>query len=226
VILDMENQLLPNVDKIICTSQALYDRFESDYPCWLLPHGVDLRLYREGLEKPVHPCLASIPEPRVGYFGLLDDRTDRELALEVARALPDVSFVFTGPTEGDIREWRSLPNVHLTGPVPYTELPSVVRGWRASILPYRINELTEKINPLKLKEYLAGGRPVLATPLPEAVKLDAYLRVESTAEAWVGAIRQAIDGEWSVDQASTDEFLRAESWEHKAADFLGICEER
>jgi len=223
-ILDMERRLLPHVDRVICTSQALLDRFTDRFPSSLLTHGVDLETFSPSESPRPHPLLEHIPPPRVGYFGLLDDRTDRELVLSVARALPNVSFVLTGPTEGDLGSWRSLPNIHLTGPVPYRELPSIVAGWHACFLPYRINALTEKINPLKLKEYLACGKPVLSTALPEAVRLSDHLRIASDAGEWTRAIDEATRGAWSVDRVRTEAFLRGESWQCKADEFLRVCE--
>lgn len=222
-ILAMERQLLQSVRAVICTSHALVERFRADYPTTLLSHGVDLDLFARPVES-VHPILRDIPEPRVGYYGLFDARTDLELLLDVARKLPEVSFVITGPTEGDTSRARVLPNIHLTGPVPYAELPQVVAGWRACLLPYRLNELTVKINPLKLKEYLATGKPVISTPLPEATKLLPHLRIAATPEAWTAALRAALDGSWGVDRATLAEFLKPHAWTRKAEELLATCQ--
>ncbi len=224
-ILDMESRLLPTVDKAVCTSRALYDRFESQVPTWLLTHGVDVERFAAcSLPGNVHPCLASIPEPRVGYFGLLDERTDSDLVKQVARTMPHISFVFTGPVEGRLRSLQALPNIHLTGSVPYDDLPSIVRGWRACLLPYRINALTEKINPLKLKEYLASGKPVLSTPLPEAVRLSDHLGISASAGEWCDEIESMVRGDRNVSTAGTRDYLAGESWQNKAEELLRICE--
>lgn len=219
----MEARLLEKVDLVICTSAALYERFQRTHPTYLLAHGVDLEHFAEPPARE-HPALHRIPEPRVGYFGSFDRRSDDALLGDVARALSPVSFVITGPVQGRFPALKRLPNVHFTGPVPYAELPSVIKGWRACLLPYRVNALTENINPLKLKEYLASGKPVIATPLPEVQELRDYLRIAATVEDWRQAVVAAVSGEWQPDSAALQRLLRYESWQSKAELFLRICQ--
>lgn len=222
-ILAMEARLLESVDGVVATSRALFERFEGRFPTRLLTHGVDYELFaREGLAE--HPSLRAIPKPRVGYYGLIDARTDAELLAAVARASSEVSFVLTGPSEGIPEALRALRNVRFTGPVPYDELPAVVAGWQACLLPYRLNDLTAKINPLKLKEYLATGKPVIAAPLPEALSLLPHLRVAATAAEWTELIRDAVRGAWAPDRRALEGLLRPHGWEAKAAELLRACE--
>ena len=223
-ILEMEKKLLARVHRVICTSQALYDRFSGKLPTFLLPHGVDVDFFAS--EAPtVHPLLETIPEPRVGYYGLFDRRTDSALLASVAASLPKVSIVITGPTEGRADALRRLPNIHFTGPVPYAELPSILKGWKACLLPYALNDLTEKINPLKLKEYIASGKPVLSSPLPEARKLIPYLRIAANEKEWVQCIEDALGGRWRPERGAVRDFLAPHDWAHKADEFLKICED-
>jgi glycosyltransferase involved in cell wall biosynthesis len=219
----MERKLLDSVSLVICTSAALYERFQRTHPTYLLTHGVDATLFTAPPARE-HPALAAVPRPRVGYFGSFDQRSDVELLRSVALALPEVSFVVTGPVQGRFPALKSLPNFHFTGPVPYRELPEVVGGWRACLLPYRVNNLTVNINPLKLKEYLASGLPVVATPLPEVEALGRHLRVAATVEEWCRAITEAVSGEWQPDRDAVRELLRYESWQSKAELFLRICQ--
>jgi len=222
-ILGMEKRLLEHVDEVICTSQALYERFHGELPTALLTHGVEIDLFSRS-SRETHRILEGIPEPRVGYYGLFDARADWDLLVTLAGSLPDVSFVITGPTEGDVSALRRTRNIHFTGPVDYAELPLVVNGWKACLLPYRLNELTRKINPLKLKEYLATGKPVIASPLPEAVSLLPHLRIAGSATEWTACLREALSGAWQPDRQAVLEFLEPHSWERKAEQFLRICE--
>jgi len=222
-ILSMEEETLRSVDRVVCTSQALHDRFRSRFPSILLSHGVDLELFAE-LPRVEHACIRAIPPPRVGYYGLFDGRSDVELLRSVAQALPEVSFVITGPVEGDTAPAKLGPNVHFTGPVPYRELPSVVTGWSACLLPYRLNDLTRKINPLKLREYVATGKPVVSSPLPEARKLEPHLRVADSPADWIKDIQDAIRGTWAPDREAIHRFLEPDAWSRKAAEFLAFCE--
>jgi glycosyltransferase involved in cell wall biosynthesis len=219
----MEQRLLERVNLVVCTSNALYERFHRTHPTYLLTHGVDVALFTSPPAHE-HPRMKKIPAPRVGYFGSFDQRSDTELLGAVAAALPQVSFVVTGPVQGRFPELRRLPNFHFTGPVPYAELPEVVGGWEACLLPYRLNALTANINPLKLKEYLACGKPVIATPLPEVRELSRYLCVAETAEDWQKAIPAALAGQCRPDAVAVRELLRYESWQGKAELFLRICQ--
>ncbi len=225
LILSLEERLLPQVSTVICSSQPLYDKFQHKYPTHLLRHGVDLQLFSNQPEHE-HESLRHIPKPRVGYFGNFDKRNNQELITGLAKAMPYVSFVFTGPVQDNIAALRKLPNVFFTGSVPYEELPSVVKGWEACLLPYYHNALTVNINPLKLKEYLACGKPVVATPLPDVCELGDYLRTaeEKNIAGWRTAIDEAISGQWKPNLSATGQMLAGESWERKADIFLRICQ--
>jgi glycosyltransferase involved in cell wall biosynthesis len=104
------------------------------------------------------------------------------------------------------------------------ELPAVLRGGKACLLPYRLNELTRKINPLKLKEYLASGKPVVSSPLPEARKLVPHLRIAESVDEWVKSLRDAVSGRWVPDAGAVLECLGPHTWERKAEEFLRFCE--
>jgi glycosyltransferase involved in cell wall biosynthesis len=222
-VLAMEEQLLRSVDHVACTSSALLARFSPRHPCSLLTHGVDIDLFASEAPED-HPVLRDIPGPRVGYFGLLDARSDTALLEGLAGSLPDVSFVFTGPVESCPRSLRERKNMRFTGPVPYAELPAVVRGWKACLLPYRLNELTRKINPLKLKEYLATGKPVISTPLPEARELAPFVTIADGLAQWTEAVRRAVAGGLTVDEPALRSFLAGHSWSAKAAELLRVCQ--
>ena len=225
LILELEEKLLAHVSTVICTSQTLYDKFQQKYPTHLLRHGVDVQLFSQQPPQE-HVILRDIPKPRVGYFGNFDKRNNHELITTLAKAMPYVSFVFTGPVQDNITALRKLPNVFFTGPVPYEELPSVVKGWEACLLPYHYNAQTVNINPLKLKEYLACGKPVIATPLPDVCELGQYLRVvdEKNIGGWRAAIDDAISGQWVPDLTAIGQMLAGESWDRKADIFLRICQ--
>ena len=225
LILRLEQKLLQHVNAVICSSQPLYEKFQDNHPTHLLRHGVDVKLFSE-TPPDEHPCLRNIQKPRVGYFGNFDKRNNQELIRALAQAMPHVSFVFTGPIQDNISALRKLPNIHFTGAVPYEELPSVVKGWEACLLPYYHNALTVNINPLKLKEYLASGKPVIATPLPDVLELNKYLRTveENNIAGWRRAIDDAISGQWTPDLTAIGQMLVGESWERKADIFLRICQ--
>ena len=224
LILDLEGRLLEQTDAVICTSQILYEKFKDYYPTHLLEHGVDLELFSS--PAPVeHSCLDRIPSPRIGYFGNIDQRTDFHFIQKLALALPYVSLVFTGPAQANVSALKMHPNIFFTGAVPYEELPAVVKGWDACLLPYHLNALTRNINPLKLKEYLATGKPVISTPLPDVCELSEFVKIIEARNiaGWRNAIDEAISGQWVPDKKALGEFLANESWTRKADIFLRIC---
>ena len=191
----------------------------------MLRHGVDLELFSSTAAFE-HRCLDSIPAPRVGYFGNIDQRSDFHFIQKLALALPYLSFVFTGPIQDNISALKKHPNIFFTGAVPYEELPSVVKGWEVCILPYQVNTLTRNINPLKLKEYLATGKPVISTPLPDVCELGDFVKIIEARNigGWRIAIDAALSGQWKPDQQARTEFLSHESWTRKADIFLRICQ--
>ncbi len=171
-----EATLVQSADLVVVTAPHLARRWGSVNPhLHLLPNVADTALFSSALETgPEHPLLASIPEPRVGYVGALDAyKVNYTLLADVARLLPDVHFVCVGPVGVGDRTARSdlpqLLNIHYVGYLPQHEIPSVLRGCAAAIIPYHLNDYTAGVSPLKLYEYLAAGCPVVATPLPTLV---------------------------------------------------------
>lgn len=219
----METELISKSHELVATSRQLFRKLEKfGKPTYLLTHGVDLNLFA-GKVDTEHPCLAGIPKPRAGYFGLFDERSDQSVIAAVASQIPDFSFVFTGPVATDAKALKLLPNVFFTGPVPYPDLPSLVSGLDALFIPYLVNEFTGSISPLKLKEYLMTGKPVLATPMSEAILLEEFLTIVRTTQEWKTGLHAALSIDISTRRKSMREMMAGESWARKAAAFVQIC---
>jgi glycosyltransferase involved in cell wall biosynthesis len=225
LILSLEERLLKSVTAVICTSQNLYEKFKNNLPTHLLKHGVDLELFSSPALVE-HHSMSYIPTPRVGYFGNIDQRSDFHFIQKLALAIPYVSFVFTGPVQANVSILKQHPNIFFTGALRYEELPSIVKGWDACLLPYHLNALTRNINPLKLKEYLATGKPVISTPLPDVCELSEFVRIIEARNigGWRTAVDEAISGQWVPDVQAISNFLAHESWTRKADIFLRICQ--
>jgi glycosyltransferase involved in cell wall biosynthesis len=220
LVKDMEDKLLNKSDVFIATSQNLYENIKiKGKKANLLTHGVDIKVFStvQGKE---HGLLTDIPKPRVGYFGLFDDRSNKRLLMEVAKLLPEMSFVITGEIETDISQLQKLNNIYFTGSVPYVELPEIARGYDICMLPYKINKLTDSIQPLKFKEYLATGKPIISTPIKEAIKLKEYLDIADTAEQWAELIRGNLISPSQIAREKRSLFIKSESWEEKSEQFL------
>lgn len=220
LVKNMERSLIEQSNIFIATSTKLFDRLATyGKPTSLLTHGVDLELFRRTVLHE-HSLLASIPKPRIGYFGLFDQRSDQTLLSDVASRMPDVSFVITGRVESYNLAQKNLPNVFFTGAVPYDDLPSIVIGLDALILPYVINDLTNSVSPLKLKEYLASGKPIVSTPIPEVTNIQSSICIARTADEWVESLHACLHGLSKVNMQLAADFWENETWECKAAQFL------
>jgi glycosyl transferase family 1 len=223
LVQQMEDQLIDKTDIFVATSAKLYQRLlRCGKPTHLLTHGVDMDRFSVRTPEE-HTSLAGIHRPRVGYFGLFDERSDQGLLGAVASLMRDVSFVITGPIATTISTLQNHSNVHFTGPVAYSELPAIIAGLDVLYIPYVVNTFTDSISPLKLKEYLATARPIISTPIAEAKRQSQYVTIASTADEWQAAIRGLLHVDPAARRELMSRVMAHESWADKAASFLSIC---
>jgi glycosyltransferase involved in cell wall biosynthesis len=224
----MERRLLSRADVVIVSSTPLLEAKRRHHPdVRLVTHGVDVEHFRRACrpETPVPEPLAALPRPVVGFFGLIADWVDLELVGRIARARPGWSLVLVGKLDADPAPLAGLPNVHLPGRRPYAELPGWCRGFDVAVLPFAVNELTRAANPLKLREYLAAGLPVVATPLPEVERLGDLVRTGRDAAEFVARIEEILAaGRRGPDEAASRR-MDGESWDEKVRLLGAIVED-
>lgn len=214
-----EETLLTRCDVALAVSPRLLERFSRIQPhTYLQENAVDADFFSPAsLDAAApHPACASLPRPRLGFTGQVDDRLDPDLIERIATALPQASLVLTGRIAATAEEsrLRALPNVYLTGYVPYDQLPSVARELDVLLVPYRQTQLTQSCNPLKVYEYLATGRPVVSTDLEGLGATREVIRVASTHDAFIAAVREAL----AHPEAGREARLaaaKANSWEDR-----------
>jgi glycosyltransferase involved in cell wall biosynthesis len=153
------------------------------------PNVADTAMFATALEDgPVDPALAALPGPRIVFVGAIQAHSvDVPLVAELAAERPGWSFAFVGPVGTgdpgtDISAMTAMPNVHLLGPRRYEELPAVLRGADAAMLPYLTGGFMRSVFPMKTYEYLASGRPVVTTPLPALSELADVARAATGAD--------------------------------------------
>jgi glycosyltransferase involved in cell wall biosynthesis len=191
----VELEALAAADRVFYTAQALLDHerdLAGDRACFL-DHGVDVDHFQRRPAAAVPDDLAAIPGPRIGFFGGLDDYlVDFDLLEALAEAMPEASVVLIGDAPSSLRRFDRLPNVHLLGYRPYADIPAYGSGFDVALMPWLDNEWIRYCNPIKMKEYLALGLPVVSTDFPEVRRYASLIRVAPDREAFIDAVRQTV----------------------------------
>ena len=161
----------------------------------LIPHGVDADRFAVRPEAPTD--LDGLERPLIGYVGLVDDYLDLDLFRTVADRLEHGTVVVVGRANTDVSHLWAHPRIRFTGPRPYHEIPAYLSAFDCCLVPFAINRLTMAVNPIKLREYLAAGRPVVSTPMPEVLQYGDVVSIaygaHAFAEAVVAALTEARD---------------------------------
>ncbi|HKA29983.1 MAG TPA: glycosyltransferase, partial [Candidatus Binatia bacterium] len=166
---EAEARLCQVADVVFATSRALVaDKRRWNSHTHHAPHGVDYAHFARALDPalPVAAEVAGLGRPVLAVVGLLDWRIDTGLLAALADRRPDWSLALVGPVHADLRALAARPNVHLLGRLPYTRLPAVLKGCAVGLVPFVADEYTRHIDPVKLREYLSAGLPVVATAPP------------------------------------------------------------
>jgi glycosyltransferase involved in cell wall biosynthesis len=194
----------------------------------LLPGGVDTSHLDPARAAAPRADVAALPRPRIGLVGTIDDRVDVELLMHCAQGLPEVSFVLVGPVKRHrvkVGPLEDLPNVHLLPPCPHSEVPAIVAALDVSLIPYRITAYTKGLSPIKLYEYLAMGKPVVATDLPYLQREAAHIHIAGTAQDFVMALREVLaHPPTTEDQARWRAAAEAHSWQNQVDEIERLLE--
>ena len=234
MLLGLERELIAAADLVFTGGSSLYeakkDRHASVH---LFPSSVDRDHFgkaRTALPDPADQ--AGLPRPRLGFFGVIDERFDLDLLDRIAERQPDWSFVMVGPVvKVSPDELPRQPNIHYLGSKSYGELPAYLAGWDVALMPFAMNESTEFISPTKTPEYLAGGKPVVSTPVRDVVRHYGQLegvQIAGDADSFIAACEKALAlakdgrGQWL---AEADLLLSATSWETTQARMAGLIAE-
>ena len=194
------------------------------------PSGVEADHFRPARQLRADPAdQAAIASPRIGFFGVLDERLDRALLAEAAARRPDWQFVLVGPmAKLDEAELPRAPNLHYLGPKSYAELPAYIGGWDVAMMPFARNEATRFISPTKTPEYLAAGRPVVTTAIADVVRSwggTGYVRIADDAAGFMAAADalRRLPAEWTQD---ADARLAEMSWDRIWARMAALIDGR
>ena len=232
-LLDLEQELIDRADLVFTGGASLYeakkDRHDSAH-CF--PSSVDLKHFAKGRRELPQPAdQAELKHPRLGFYGVIDERFDIDLLRQIADMRPDWSFVMVGPVVkiGE-DELPRAANIHYLGGKTYEQLPAYLSGWDVALMPFAMNESTQFISPTKTPEYLAGGKPVVSTPVRDVVRSYGHLQgvhIAHDADGFVRCCDKALGqsrdgGDWL---AEADLVLSATSWETTQARMSGLIAE-
>jgi glycosyltransferase involved in cell wall biosynthesis len=215
-----ERKLLAKVDAVFAINESLAAaKREHNAHTFVAPHGVDHALFARALDPAtqVPPDLAALPGPRIGFYGTLRDWVDLELVAHVARARPRWSIALIGQQLGDMSAIAGIPNIHLLGQKKHGELPAYCKGFDVGIIPYRLDERMTFVNPLKLREYLSAGLPVVSTAVPEVVRYADRCHVATGGAEWIAAIEKALTEGSPEARRARSEAMRSETWSARVA---------
>lgn len=212
-VLNCELKLVDRADLILTASTALAKKFDP-IKTKVLPHGVDMELFSIPSIK-AH----DLPEhgPVAGFYGSISEWLDQDLIIQCAASLPDWTFLFVGSQHVNVSKLQSMSNIHLLGARPHDQLPSYVQHWDVSIMPFMDNAQIRACNPLKLREYMAAGRPIVATAFPALEPYKNYITQANTPNEYIRGLKSAFK-EGLTNQVDRQKAVRTESWSARAVD--------
>jgi len=217
---EREEMLLARADLVFTGGQSLFEAKQGRHPAVsAFPSSVDVPFFKTARTITEEPeDQKNILHPRLGFYGVIDERLDVTLLGAAVALRPDWQWMIIGPTVSKIdpATLPTLPNIHYLGGKPYTELPAYLSGWDVALLPFARNDSTRFISPTKTPEYLAAGRPVVSTSIRDVIRPYGDLglaRIADTPEEFVAACEAALTEDAAGRRQKADAFLADLSWD-------------
>lgn len=220
----LERELLDRADLVFTGGSRLHEHKRSHHPrVHAFPSSVDAAHFTTARGGAVDPAdQATLSRPRLGFFGVIDERVDLELLAAIAVARPDWQLIMLGPTvKIDPATLPRFPNLHWLGSKSYAELPRYIAGWDVTLLPFACNEANRFISPIQTPEYLAAGKPVVSTPIWDVVHpygdMD-LVSIAATPQEFITAVERTMREPGLARQRQADGWLANLSWDRTWAD--------
>ena len=228
-----ERALLAKADLVYAGGRSLHEAKEAQHAgVHLFPSSIEKEHFAKAREngQPAPDDQASIPRPRIGFFGVIDERLNADLVREIAEREPQWQVVMLGPVlKIDPKALPQAPNIHWLGGKPYADLPGYLAGWDLGIMPFALNESTRFISPTKTPEFLAAGLRVVSTPIRDVVRPYGEMGLVAIAEdaaSFVAAARDLLSQDKAEWLRGTDAFLSGISWDQTYAAMRQLMEQR
>jgi UDP-galactopyranose mutase len=231
-LVERERQLLERADVVFTGGPSLYRAKQGRHPnVHLFPSSVDAEHFRQALNGIPEPeDQARLPHPRLGYFGVIDERIDRPLLAHLAASHPEWHVIMIGPVvKVDPATLPEAPNLHYLGPRAYEVLPAYLAGWDVCLLPFARNAATRFISPTKTLEYMAAERPIVSTPITDVREpYGDIVYLGGTPEGFVEACERALGSAADERVRRADQMravLKNTSWDLTAAAMRRLIEQ-
>ena len=221
----LEEDLIRKVDIILGASRELAKIRYRDKIVKYMPHGVDTDHFTPVETKNSRLVGTNgITRPIIGFFGLLSSWIDFDLIAQISDNHPEWSLVLIGPSQLPVNSLPQAENIHFWGQVPYGELPLYAQQFDVGLIPFKINDLTIPVNPLKLLEYFSLGLPVVSTAIPEVKQYGETVYIASNVRDFCGAIQRALEEDSHSKQKERREIAAKRSWKSKAFELRNLIE--
>jgi glycosyltransferase involved in cell wall biosynthesis len=226
----LEQELIDRVDLVFTGGRSLYAAKRHRHPgTHLFPSSVDVGHFLPARERLAEPeDQVGLPRPRLGYFGVIDERVDLELVAGVAALRPDWQIVMVGPlAKLDPATLPQQPNLHWLGGKSYASLPAYLAGWDVGLMPFALNEATRFISPTKTPEYLAAGVPVVSTAVADVVHdwgEAGLVEIAADPASFIEAAERVMARSCAPWLAQVDQRLADLSWDHSWAGMQALID--
>jgi glycosyltransferase involved in cell wall biosynthesis len=214
----MERYILEHADIVFTGTHTLYEKKKSQHSnIHFIPCGVDFQLFQNNSTVPVPADIRSVPKPIAGYIGTLSERIDLELIERLAQRYPDLSIVFVGPIHGKLGNAPRRPNIYYLGLKPHEEIPAYVRHFDLALMPFRLTEAARSINPVKTLEYLAAGKVVISTAIPDVERFYGnVVRIARSHDEFISLVGQYLQRDNAALINHGIGMARKQSWDAMA----------
>ncbi len=223
-----DDALTRAADLVFVAPPALLERKRSlNAGARFSPHGVDAELFGRASDAATRPpeSLLDIKRPVIGFFGSVADWVDIALIAKLARARPAFTILMVGHVSTDVSELLALSNVQLVGAQAYESLPNWASVFDVAIIPYRRNRQVMNSNPLKLREYLATGKPIVSVSTPEVERFAEFVLIAHSADEFVQRVDQAVAEQDPAAAGRRMQAVAASSWDTRVSETLAIVRE-
>ncbi|EIC23460.1 glycosyltransferase [Thiorhodovibrio frisius] len=228
LISPMDSMMVSTADLLVCVSKEIQAAYINDNPrCYYVPHGSNFELFHTAVtdELPLPEDMRDIRKPVIGYFGSVTESNDKDILEAILKKHPEWNVVLIGQVVSDYSRLEQYPNMHFLGKKELGEIPAYGKHFDVCIMNWVMNEWMQYCNPVKAKEYLAMGKPVVSVPIPEVVNtMGDVVAIAATPDEFVDKLEQELANNSPERERQRVEKVRGDTWYFRADEISGLIE--